>query len=188
MKLRTLFFLLSLEAAAGAAPTSLRHDPPKTTHRLSAVELDRTAREAMTLAPPKLPKHATLSAVRCSTSPEVPVSPKLVTLDVSPVPRRAGAVPVTAVLAFYKDDDAPIRVPITLDLDVPASALVADVPKGAGVTLVVTRGLVEVTTSAVTSSDGDLGDVVQVLLKPSGRALRARLVATDRAVAVEDAR
>ena len=111
MKLRTLFFLLSLEAAAGAAPTSLRHDPPKTTHRLSAVELDRTAREAMTLAPPKLPKHATLSAVRCSTSPEVPVSPKLVTLDVSPVPRRAGAVPVTAVLAFYKDDDAPIRVP-----------------------------------------------------------------------------
>jgi hypothetical protein len=53
---------------------------------------------------------------------------------------------------------------------------------------VVSRGLVEVTTPAVTSADADIGDVVQVLLRPSGRALRAELVAKDRALALEDGR
>ncbi len=52
----------------------------------------------------------------------------------------------------------------------------------------VRRGLIEVSTQAVTSADGDIGDVVQVLLRPSGRALRAQLVARDRSIAVEDGR
>jgi hypothetical protein len=45
-----------------------------------------------------------------------------------------------------------------------------------------------VSTPAVTAGDADVGDVVQVLLRPSGRALRAQLVAKDRALAVEDGR
>jgi flagella basal body P-ring formation protein FlgA len=64
--------------------------------------------------------------------------------------------------------------------------LVFELVKGAPVTLVVRRGLVEVTAPAVLSVDADVGDIVQVLLRPSGRAMRAHLVAKDRAVALED--
>jgi flagella basal body P-ring formation protein FlgA len=97
-------------------------------------------------------------------------------------------VAATGVLVFWKESDVVLRIPIHLDLSVPPEALIYDVPKGVALTLVVKRGLVEISTQAVTSSDADVGDVVQVLLRPSGRALRAEIVAKDRAIAVEDGR
>lgn len=177
-----LFAALLLASVAGVANAA----PPKSTKKLSAADVERTAREAIALSAPKLPKHATVSGVRCSSSPEVPAMPTRVTIEVTPPPRRAGsAVPATALLVFYKDNDVAARVPITLELNVPPEALVSDVVKGAPVTIVVTHGLVEITAPGVTSSEGDVGDVIQVLLKPSGRAFRAKLVSKDRAQVIE---
>jgi hypothetical protein len=154
--------------------------------RLSAADVERTAREAIAASAPKLPKNARVTAIRCAVSPEVPADPTRLAIEVTPPPRRAGPVAAVALLVFYKDEAIAARVPVTLDLDVPPGSELADVAKGSTVTLVVSRGLVEVSTQASTSTDADIGDVVQVVIKPAGRALRARIVAKDRALAIED--
>ena len=175
-------------AAPPAKPTAAK--PIATTRRPTPNELTEIARTAIATTAAHLPKGATLVAARPSAGAavEVPLAPSRVTIDVTPPPRRAGTVMATAVLVFWKDAEVSTRVPLHLELAVPPEALVFDVPKGGVLTLVVRRGLVEVSAQAVTSADADVGDVVQVILRPSGRALRAQLVARDRAIAVEDGR
>jgi len=151
-------------------------------------ELLAIAREAVAASSARLPKGARIVGVRTAAAVEIPVAPSRVAAEITPAPRRAGSVTTTAVLTFFRGADIASRLPVSLDLVVPPEALVFDLPKGTPVSLVVRRGLVEVTTSAVTSVDADLGDTIQVLVRPSGRALRARLVARDRAVADEEAR
>jgi hypothetical protein len=163
---------------------------PSTTRQPVDGELAELARAALASSPVRLPKGTKVVAARPSTATDVrvPIAPSRVTIDLTAPARRVGPVVATAVLVFWKDSDIAARIPLRLDLSVPPEALVYDVPKGGVVTLVVRRGLVEVSAQAVTSSDADIGDVVQVLLRPSGRALRAELVAKDRALAVEDGR
>jgi len=182
-------------AAPGAPPApkasaTAPGKPAPTTRRPVANELTELARTAVATSAARLPKGATIVAARSTNGAmvEIPVAPSRVTIDVTPPPRRAGAVTATAVLVFWKDSEVSARVPLRLELSVPPEALVFDVPKGGVLTLVVRRGLIEVSTQAVTSADGDIGDVVQVLLRPSGRVLRAQLVSRDRAIAVEDGR
>lgn len=178
MNSRAFFLTLLLSTVAFAGP-------PKTTKRLGAAEVATAAREAIALSKPKLPKKSTVTNIRCTTTPEVPVTISRVTIDVTPPPRKSGTVAATAVLTFYKENDVAARVPVTLDLDVPPESLIYDAPKGTTVTLVVQHGSVEITAPAVTSADADVGDDVQVLLKPSGRAFRTKLVAKDRALMVD---
>jgi hypothetical protein len=190
MNARVLLSVLLLAGSAGAAPSKAPPHatarPAPTTKKLTPSEIERAGREAIAASAPRLPKSARIVAIRCATTPEVPIALSKVTIDVTPAPKKAGSIVTTAVLVFWRDADVGARVPITIELDVPASALVSDAPKGTPVTLVVTRGLVEVTAPAVTSADADVGDVIQVLLKPSGRAMKAKLVAKDRAVIVEE--
>jgi hypothetical protein len=197
-------------AKARPAPTQTAGAPspavtqPSGTRHPVANELTELARTALASSLVRLPKGATLLAARPSAASnvEIPVAPSRISIDLTQPARRVGPVTATAVLVFWKDADGAFpalagarstsevsaRIPLHLDLSVPPEALVYDVPKGGAVTLVVRRGLVEVTTQAVAAADADIGDVVQVLLRPSGRALRAQIVAKDRAVAVEDGR
>ena len=154
-----------------------------------AGEIAELARGALATSGAKLPKGATITNARPTTETTIPIAPSRVTMELTALPsKRVGKMTTTAVLVFWKDADVAARFPVTLEIAVPAEALVADVPKGAPVMLIVQRGSVEVSAPAVTSADGDVGDVVQVLLKPSGRAMRAQLVAKDRAIATEDGR
>ncbi len=195
MRLRIVLLVASLAGAlatnAPAAPRakSLAHPAP-TTRRPVANELTELARTALVSASVRLPKGATLLSARPSagSNVEIPIAPSRVSIDLTPPARRAGPITATAVLVFWKDEEVSARVPLHLDLSVPHEALVYDVPKGGSIVLVVRRGLVEVSAPAVASADADIGDVVQVLLRPSGRALRAKIIAKDRAVAVEDGR
>jgi hypothetical protein len=196
--MRNPVLLLVLALAGTYAPLAPAAPPAKpaaakaasTTRRPIPSELTELARTAITTSAARLPKGAQLVAARPSVASavEIPIAPSRVTIEVTPPPRRAGAVVATAVLVFWKDAEVSARVPLHLDLTVPPEALLFDVPKGGVLTLVVRRGLIEVSAQAVTSSDADIGDVVQVLLRPSGRALRAQVVARDSAIAVEDGR
>jgi hypothetical protein len=197
--MRSLLALVLVVLGAGtggtalAAPPSAKHEKPAvpaTWRRLAAGELAELARGALASSNVRLPKGAKVTAARPSTEGEVlvPIAPTRITIDLTPPARRVGKVVTAAVLVFWKDADIVARTPLRLDLTVPPEAMVFDVPKGGVVTLVVRRGLVEVSTPAITSVEADVGDVVQVLLRPSGRALRAEIVAPDRAIAVEDGR
>jgi hypothetical protein len=174
--------------AAPHAGSQPQPAPRPTSRRLAAGELLEIVRTAIASSGARLPKGATVGAARTTAALDVPIAPSRVTIDVTAPARRVGVVVTTATLSFWNETDITARLPVSLELSVPAGALVYDVPKGGALTLVIRRGLVEVSTPAVTAGDADVGDVVQVLLRPSGRALRAQLVAKDRALAVEDGR
>ena len=173
-------------AAHGARPAPATR--PTTTRPAPAPSLAEITRAALAASGARLPKGATVTAVHATAAVEVPATRDRVTIEVTAPARRAGSVSTPALLTFWKAADITARLPVIVELSVPPEALVFEVVKGAALSLVVRRGLVEVTAPAVLAVDADVGDVVQVLLRPSGRALRAQLVAKDRAVAVDDAR
>ncbi|MBS2012281.1 MAG: flagella basal body P-ring formation protein FlgA [Deltaproteobacteria bacterium] len=178
----------STAAKRPTAPVKAPPAPAPTTRAPSAVEIADLARSAITNSGTKMPKGATIVGARATADAAIPNGATKVTIELTPPPRRVGKVVVSGVLSFWKESDIAGRLPVSLELSVPPEALVFDVAKGASVTLVVQRGDVEVSAPAVAGSEGDVGDVVQVLLRPSGRAFRARLLSKDRALAVEDAR
>lgn len=174
-----MFALAVLIVALGAPPGSVavRKAPP-----LTATEVEAAVRSA----PMKLPKGAALTGVHVTALPPVSAVFSKVSVEVTPPVQKTGAVSAVAIATFLRDDEIVARVPLRLDLRITKEAQVWDVGKGTAVKLVVQRGLVEISAPAVTSEAADIGDLVQVLLRPSGRALRARLVTHDRAVLVEE--
>jgi hypothetical protein len=192
--IRLVMFSASVTNSAQAAPPVPAKPPTSTAtastmRRPSPGELAELVRTALTASTVRLPKGTKILGARPSSNDlMVPMAPSRVTIDLTPPPRRAGPVTATAVLVFWKDAEVSARIPLHLDLSVPPEGLVFDVPKGGVVTIVVRRGLVEVSAQGVTAADADIGDVVQVLLRPSGRALRGEVIARDRVLAVDDGR
>ncbi|HSO36138.1 MAG TPA: flagella basal body P-ring formation protein FlgA, partial [Labilithrix sp.] len=135
--------------------------------------------------PTRIPRGVTITAVRAVALP-VPDGFDKVTVDLPTMPRRAGTVTVTAAVAFVAQGDVVARMTVPVDFAVTAEALVPDVAKGAAITLLVRRGLVEVSIGAVAGADGDLGGILPILLKPSGRVVRARVIDKDHAVSIEE--
>lgn len=151
--------------------------------RLAPADVEGIVREA--IDPARLPRGASIASVRASNV-EVPDGYDRVTAELPAPPRRAGSVVVTAAVTFFSEGDVAARITVPLEINMPAEALVPDVAKGAAITLVVRRGLVEVSIVGTAATDGDTGGVLPVLLKPSGRIVRARIVDKDHAVSIED--
>lgn len=175
-------FASAAHAKEAAKPRTEEKPAPKKMRRLTPADLEAMVRDASSNA--RLPRGAQITAVRSRTPFEVP-SFVTMTAEITPPARRAGTVTTTAVLTFKDDTNIVARELITLDVAIPREALVRDVTKGASITLIIDRGLVEVTAPGVAGADADIGDVVPVLLKPSGRVMRAKLTAKDKAIAID---
>lgn len=198
MRPASTFLALLVLFAAGALADPARAEgtrtpahsarPAPTKSPAPVISLAEITRAAVASSGTRLPKGATITSVHATATADIPAARDRVTIEVTAPARRSGAVSTPALLTFWKAADITARLPIIIELSVPPEALVFEVPKGAALSLVVRRGLVEVTAPAVLAVDADIGDVVQVLLRPSGRALRAQLVARDRALAVEESR
>lgn len=154
------------------------------TRHLGAADVASAIRASLDAAP--LPRGATLSNVR-ATAIEVPADFAQVRVDLPILPRRAGPTTVQATVTFLGADGAPLRKTNTpIDLVLPPEASFPEIPRGAPITLVIRRGLVEVSVSGVAAIDGDVGGVLPVTIKPSGRVLRARAIDKTHAVALGD--
>ncbi|MBX3228851.1 MAG: flagella basal body P-ring formation protein FlgA [Labilithrix sp.] len=155
------------------------------TRKLSALEVDGAVKSA--LSTQKLPRGAELVKVRASAV-EVADDYHHVNVDLPPVPRRAGPTTVQATVTFLSESaDTPIfRTVVPLDVSLPPEAAFADIPRGAPITIVVKKGLVEVSVPGVAALDADVGGIVPVTLKPSGRIVRCRAVDKDHAALLED--
>ena len=151
--------------------------------RLATSDIDKLVRDA--IEPARIPRGATLAAVR-AIALTVPEGYDRVSVDLPAMPRRVGTVTVTAAVAFLAQGDVLARITVPVDLTVTAEALVPDVAKGAAITLLVRRGLVEVSIGAVAGADGDTGGTIPVLLKPSGRVVRSRVIDKDHALSLEE--
>jgi hypothetical protein len=176
-------------AFAGANATPPKKIPAQVrvsrkTKKLSAAEVGGAIRTA--LAATKLPRGASLSSVRANAA-EVPADFQKVSVELPTIPRKAGPITVQATVSFLGDEGAVVQKTLTpIALVLPPEAAFAEIAKGAPIALVVRRGLVEVTTPGVAAADADIGAILPVTIKPSGRVLRARAIDKDHAVALED--
>lgn len=169
-------------AAEGLAlPEAVR--VARKTKRMSGPELEALAREELARGP--MPKGATLAGMRPPAAAEVPEGCERAGVELPTMPKRAGAYAGPVVVTFYCDGAPTTRVSVPSNFLLSSEAATPDVPRGAPLTLVLERGLIEVATTAVAGGEGDVGAVIPVTVRPSGRVLRAKLVAKDRAVALE---
>ena len=143
---------------------------------LSRADLEAATRTAGSAG---LPRGVTLSTIRPPASVVVPDGWTSVRLEMGKPPRRTGAWSTSAMLVFAKDTDALARIPVALDVTLGADAAVPDMAHGTTVTLIIRTGPVEVSTTALVGADGDVGAVVPVTVKSSGRPLRARVLDHD---------
>lgn len=149
---------------------------------LSAPEARTLVEEALAAA---LPKGAGLGNVSLKGPLEVPDGWNRVRADIPKPPRKSGPFSTRAVLSFQRDDDTLFQTNLPVELRLSAEAAMPDLARNAPVTLVIRRGLVEVTVQGNVTIDADVGDLVPVLLRPSGRILRGRLIDKDHVIATE---
>jgi hypothetical protein len=130
-----------------------------------------------------LPRGTTLGDVH-GTRVSVPDGWTRVTCDVPRPPHKLGPLLSSASLVFYEGEQALWRISVPVDLTLSQEAMLYDVSRGARLTLVIRRGLIEVGAAATAGADADVGDLLPVTLSPSGRTLSARLEDKDHAVVV----
>jgi hypothetical protein len=164
----------------GNVPASVR--VLRRARTLQPADVDRLVRETLGS---KLPRGVALSAVHPGRPLDVPDGWTRATVDVPRPPRRTGPLASTASVVFFEDAQALVRVAVPVDLTLSEEAAIPDLQHGARVTLVVRRGLVEVTSSATAGADADVGAVLPVVLHPAGRIVRARLEDLEHAVMLD---
>ena len=178
-----------IERAFGAANVPLPKKVPaairvtRKTRQLGAAEVSNAIRTALGSTP--LPRGAMLANVRGAAT-EVPADFQRVNVELPMLPRKAGATTVQATVTFLGENDAPLQKALTpIELVLPPEAAFPEIARGTPVTLVIRRGLVEVSITGVAATDADIGAILPVTIKPSGRVIRARAIDKTHAVALE---
>jgi hypothetical protein len=150
--------------------------------RLWAADLETIVRDALA---EKLTPGVALSAVHPLQFVDVPEGCTRITADLTRPPHRKGPFPSVVRLTFYDAAQALWMLTVPVDLTLSDEALVSDVQRGNRVTLVIRRGLVEVSSAGTAGADADVGNLIPIVLHPSGRIIQARVEDKDHAVAVD---
>jgi hypothetical protein len=146
--------------------------------RLTGREVADLARTALQ---ENLPRGTTIADVH-GVGVSVPDGWTRATCDVPRPPHKTGSVSSSASLTLYEGDQALWRLSVPVDLTLSQEATLYDVSRGSRLNLVIRRGFVEVSAAGTAGADADVGDLVPVVLLPSGRTLSARLEDKDHAL------
>lgn len=147
--------------------------------KLSSDDLEAEVRKAT------LPKGVTVALVRAPRSTEVPDGYDRVAVEVGKVARRAGSQNVSARVSFMRGDETLATVVLPIELAVTAEASRPDLTRGGTLTLLLRRGGIEISATAVAGADADVGAVLPVTVRATGRVVKAKLIEPARAVLVE---
>jgi hypothetical protein len=150
--------------------------------KLLALEIEQITRAAL---PAKMPRGASLTALRAPKSIDVADGWDAIAARIPRPPHRVGSFPTTVTLGFMSGVETLAEISFPIDVTVTAEGAAFDLARGAQLTLIVKRGLVEVEAPAFATTDADIGAVLPVTLRPSGRVVRARLLTADRAELVD---
>jgi hypothetical protein len=150
------------------------------TKKLAAAELEQELRSKLALK-----KGATLVAVRAPKSVEIASGWTSVEIATPKLPHKVGSFTTTATITFVRPPEVLGKSLVPIDLSLGPDAAKWDVVAKDVINLVVRKGVVEISAPATAGGDADVGDVLQVTVKSTGRVLQARLVARDRAIALE---
>jgi hypothetical protein len=150
--------------------------------RLWTADIETIVREGLD---GKLTPGVALSAVHPAHFTDVPEGCTRVTAEMTRPPHRTGPFASTVRVTFYDAAQALWMLSVPVDLTLTQEAAIADVQRGARISLVVRRGLVEVTVSGTAGADADVGALLPVAIHPSGRIVQARLEDKEHAVALD---
>jgi Chaperone for flagella basal body P-ring formation len=181
----------ALEALADAGdPVSLAGAPIPKSVRVArrSVHLGLARQKQLVKQSVNLPKGVTIKRIRPRRSVQVGGGWTTVEFFVPRPPRRVGPWSTSLTARLMKDGVLVGSFGVTVDLTVSAEAAEPDLARGAPVTLIVRQGRVEVQVRGVADRDADVGAIFSVRLRPSGKIVRARLLTSDRAIALEAGR
>jgi hypothetical protein len=175
----------AFEAASAKAPAWLPEAVRvvRKMQRLASADLDKLAHDALDAGP--MPRGASLVHLAAPHGAQVAAGWDAVHAALPRPPHRTGPWKSVATLTFTAGAEVLTTLSVPVDLALGAEAAAFDLPKGGAVTLVVRHGLVEIEAQGMAAVDADVGAVLPVTLRPSGRVVRARLVTPDRAELVE---
>lgn len=151
--------------------------------QLGPAEVETITRRAMDAAP--LGRGATLQAVHPAGPARIPAGWDSVRASIPRRPHRTGVVRATCLLVFSAGPDTIGELTVPVDLALSLEAAAYDLPKGGPLLVVVRRGSIEVEAPAIAAADADIGNVLPVMLKSSGRVVRVKLVDKDHGELVE---
>lgn len=149
---------------------------------LTAPELRRIGKAALAKAPGR--KGVVLRAIIPPPKTRIAAGWTEVNVRLPKPPRRAGKWSTSAMLTFSAGGEVIKRVALPVRFDVSADAAKPDVSKGSPLMLLVKSGLIELRVRASAGANADIGQVMQVVLRPSGRVVRAKLLSKKKAVAI----
>ena len=184
-----LFMRSDIVAALGAKQVPVSGSVPdavrvvRKSRRLEPAELEGIVRAAVSAK--DLARGVTLAKVRAGRPVDVADGWSRVEVDIPKAPKKEGTFATIAIASLFVGDEVIARVPVPLDLAVSREGATFDAPRGVALTLVVQRTLVEVRAAGMAAADADVGDVLPVQLRDSGRVVRARLTSRDEAIAIE---
>ncbi|MBM4361091.1 MAG: flagella basal body P-ring formation protein FlgA [Deltaproteobacteria bacterium] len=157
-------------------PRVLRVSTPAV--ELSAEDVAALARSSVERA---LAPGVTLAHLRARTKLVVPPGVSAGRVELPKAPRRSGLFQTTVSVPLLHDGEVLSRVALSATLDVAPEAARALVARGARVTLVIETGSARIGATGVALRDADLGDVADFRVERTGKLVRARVEAADRA-------
>lgn len=157
---------------AHAAPGSRVLLGPEELARLGLIAATRSGRQS---------RGASVEALRVASAVSLVTAPSTCRLELGEIPLHRKETMSVAATIVLEAAGAKVRVSATATVRLPPEAVPPDVSRGAPIALHLTQGAIEITASAVAAADGDLGQIIPVLLRPSGRAARGMIVARGRA-------
>jgi hypothetical protein len=145
--------------------------------------------ELQALARPSIEKAlaAGVTLVALSAGYEVVVAPcaQVGAARIPKLPRQKGTVRTTVTLDMVCGREVVARVPLSVTVELGEAALAIDVTRGARVSLVLTRGVVRITTSGSVLADASVGDTVGATVVATGRVVKVRITSPREAEVVE---
>lgn len=157
-------------------PRVLRVSTPAV--ELSAEQVAALARGSVERA---LAPGVTLTHLAARTPLVVPPGVAAGRVELPKTPRRSGLFRTTVSVPLLHEGAVVSRVALAATLDVAPEAARALVVRGAHVTLVIETGGARIGATGVALRDADLGEVADFRVERTGKLVRARVEAADRA-------
>ncbi len=171
---------------AGASPQGLAIPA---TIRVESAAIRTSTDDLATLLRPAITRQLTtgISLARLEPTGELLLPPRarLQGVTFSKPPRIRGNFRTVAVAEFGVEGAVVARATVPMTLDITDEAIRPDAPRGSRIAVIADVGAVQITTSALLTTDARIGDVATAQVASTGRIVRVRLTRSDRAIVVE---
>jgi Chaperone for flagella basal body P-ring formation len=150
--------------------------------RWSTEELVNAALPSLTSS---LPSGVTVKRAKTSAKAVTAPNASVSAVRLPKLPRREGEHMTTGTIELSSDGEIVARIPLSLTLDIGATAAVSAVTKGARVQLMIESGPARISATAVALNDGEVGETLQFRVTATQKILYGKVVDASTARVVQ---